>query len=103
MSSTRCKTQILKAAVDPKIATHIYEHLRDTTEWEESIRSRKKGNAFTRNGKAINLIEYPELLEIISEVILKFKTGKLYQILGVYLNYYENGDIYTSKLSFSDS
>lgn len=93
--SFRCTTKVIKGAVDPETSTDVYNHLKDTIKWEESISSRREGNAFTRNGKSIDLAEYPKVLKIILDVLDKFKSPYKYLIAGAYLNHYENGTMWS--------
>lgn len=87
----RCKTKFVKNAVNSDEALSLYTILRDTIEWQEGIRSKK---GFTRKAKAIHYMEHPLIAEVINDV-LKTITNTSYEISHVYLNYYENGEMWT--------
>ena len=89
--ASRCKTKFLEGAVENDTALSLYTILRDTIEWEEGIRSRK---GFTRKAKAIGHGTNPLILEVIDETLKKI-TDTEYYIDHVYLNYYENGQMWT--------
>jgi len=82
-------------AIDPDLATGLYECLREGIDWEEGIRSR---TGFTRKAKAINLEDYPDLQSFVVQVIRSI-VQKDYILYGAYLNYYENGEMYTPNHS----
>lgn len=86
------RTQYIKAMIPEAQATTLFEVLRDTIEWEEGIRSKK---GFTRLAKSTNLVEYPEIRELILTSLKKFKLSCNYTIYGVYINYYRDGTMWT--------
>lgn len=75
------------------IATFLFNSLRDEIKWEDGIRSR---NGFTRKAFPVPadspLME--ELMVYITTVLEKMQTCN-YVMLGIYLNYYQNGEMYT--------
>lgn len=85
------KTILKRKSVDPDQATVFYETLKYNIDWEAGIRSRK---GFTRKAKAIPPGMYSQVDELI-EKTLREMTNDKYHILGIYLNYYENGEMYT--------
>lgn len=85
------KTIYKASAIDPDLATGLYISLKDDIEWEDGVRSRR---GFTRKAKAINIQDYPDISNIISDTLKKVSSIK-WGILGVYLNYYQNGEMYT--------
>ena len=94
MSRQPTRTVFTEGALEEKRATALYEYFRDNIEWEEGIRSSRKG--FTRLAKSIILDDYPEIEEILRELLPK---GRAYSIYGVYLNYYQNGEMWTPNHS----
>jgi hypothetical protein len=90
---TKTKTRYLQTALDEKEALSLYEYLQTNIEWVEGIRSRK---GFTRLAKSIDLDQYPELIEVIVRVLGQIDPDE-YILLGVYLNYYSNGNMWLPK------
>jgi hypothetical protein len=88
---SRQKTIYRAQALDPDMATGLYYSLEEGIAWEEGIRSR---SGFTRKAKSIELSEYPDLESIVVKVIRDL-TDRNYVILGTYLNYYVDGNMYT--------
>ena len=89
------RTRIIQNAITKECANTLFEVLRDTIEWEEGIKSKK---GFTRLAKAINIMEYPDLQSVITNVLHHFfNSGSTenYIMAGVYLNYYMDGNMYT--------
>jgi hypothetical protein len=91
----RCQTKFEKNILDEDRATALYYFLRENIEWEEGIRSKK---GFTRKAKDIQTGQIVEVDNIISEVLTKMSKNK-YLILGFYVNYYENGEMWTPNHS----
>lgn len=92
--SKKTRTTFLLNAVDSEDATNLYNKLKNNIEWEDGIRSKK---GFTRKAKTIfsidYYIKYPEIKECVDSVLSLF--DEKYKVLGVYLNFYENGEMYT--------
>lgn len=93
------RTKFLINALDPEDATRLYEKLKREIRWEEGIRSR---SGFTRKAKAISaeellLGEHPEILECLASVLALLDGD--YHVRGVYLNFYEDGRMYTPNHS----
>ena len=92
--SKKTRTTFLLNAIDSADATNLYNRLKDNIEWEEGIRSK---NGFTRKAKVIFSIDYyilyPEIKECVDSVLSLF--NEKYTVAGVYLNFYENGEMYT--------
>ncbi len=96
MSKFKFKTKYIDNVIESDTATSIFEFLKDTITWEEGIRSKK---GFTRLAKSINLEEYPELLNIVKNVLFSFDNKNKYILCGTYLNYYKNGEMWTPNHS----
>src|SRR6266496_1441330 len=96
----RCKTQTLKKVV-PEIKTkELYNYLKNNIDWEESIKSKrdKENGGFTRWGCLIEVEDHPIVYDTVLKVIDKIeksKSHKGYIIESVYLNYYENGKMWS--------
>lgn len=86
-----CKTVFKDKIIDPDRAIVLYYMLKDGIVWEEGIRSKK---GFTRKAKAIEPTDFPEIDRLVVEVLSKITTTK-YGITGIYLNYYEDGNMWT--------
>lgn len=101
------RTQFILEAIESKLGYELFEYLKSNTKWEDGIRSR---NGFTRKAKMISHIEmdkqmelhvqtdskeYTNLYSVITSVLSQFKLETDYAILGIYLNYYKNGEMYT--------
>lgn len=90
------KTEYIKSVLKKDISLDLYEYLVETIEWEEGIRSKK---GFTRKAKSIITNQIPIIDKLIEHVLKrKYKTDK-YIVLGYYLNYYENGEMWTPNHS----
>jgi len=96
-NNSRCKTVYRENVIDDEVATYLFTHLRDDVKWEDGIRSR---NGFTRKAKPIGSGDelFFELLPYVDVAIEKLTLQK-YTVLGLYLNYYETGDMYTPNHS----
>lgn len=93
------RTKFLINALDSEDSTRLYEKLKREVHWEEGVRSR---NGFTRKAKMISLEEllfgeYPEITECVFSVLSLL--DEEYDVHGVYLNFYENGQMYTPNHS----
>lgn len=98
----KCSTVFLKHAIDEYIAYNMFFELAETIEWEDGIRSRK---VFTRKAKSLSpddLELHPMITEIIHTCLLNMSTIN-YDIVGIYLNYYEDGDMWTPNHTHKDT
>ena len=91
-----CKTQIIEGAIPTEEALILYDYLKDSVSWVESIKSRKDrtNGGFTRMGCAIDINEYPDIRKIVNDIISKIKKSanhKDYLIASTYLNFYKDG------------
>lgn len=91
----KCETNFHKNILDQDRAYVLYYMLKDGIVWEEGIRSKK---GFTRKAKALNKNDIIEVDNIIAEVLQKMTKTK-YNIIGIYLNYYEDGNMWTPNHS----
>lgn len=87
----RCKTVYLENAVDENEALSLFTILKEGVEWEEGVRSKK---GFTRKAFSLHPLDIPILLEVINNCLTSMTKTK-YEIVGIYLNLYENGDMFT--------
>ena len=87
-----CKTVFLKNSVESNEALSIYSILEETIRWEYGIKTKKSG--FTRKAKSIDPKGHPLLMNLVNTCIDKMTDTK-YMILGIYLNYYKDGTMYT--------
>jgi hypothetical protein len=96
----RTKTIFIEDAVNPDDAIYLYEKLKNGISWESGIKSK---NGFTRKQKML-MIDDPlflNVLECIENTLLFFQ--EKYLLLGIYLNYYENGKDYTPNHSHKNT
>lgn len=94
------RTKLVKNAIDRDEASSLYVLLRDSIEWEAGIPSRVHG--FTRKAKSLSMGDYPLLDQVIERALSKLTTNN-YMVMGIYLNYYENGNMFTPNHSHPDS
>jgi hypothetical protein len=94
-----CKTVYLENAVDENEAANLFWILKETIPWEEGIRSKK---GFTRKAKSLSFDENFLIQELVINTLNKI-TKNSYLILGIYLNYYENGKMFTPNHSHQGS
>jgi hypothetical protein len=87
----RCITTFNQNVIDESVSDWFYEYLKNNIQWEEGVRSKK---GFTRKAKSIEPGTIPELDQIVNLALSKL-TNQRYHILGLYINYYENGIMYT--------
>ncbi len=91
-----CGTKYLENLIDDETASNLYKQLYEGIQWEDGIKSKK---GFTRKAKAMTMeddeiqIAVPYIFEAIQK--LKPADVKEYLILGIYLNLYEDGEMYT--------
>ena len=91
-----CRTKFLKGAIDNDEALSMFAIIRDMIEWEAGVPSKKHG--FTRKGKPMAVDEHPFILNLVTTVLDKI-TDQKYGISHIYLNYYENGNMFTPNHS----
>ena len=92
-----------KSVIDEASASSFYEFLRDNVDWIDGVRTRYGG--FTRKAKPID----PTSQDIVTQVIIQL-IGNVTNILGythvpvvgIYLNYYRDGNDYTPNHSHKD-
>lgn len=89
------QTQYVQGFFEPERATSLFEHLRTTVSWEDGIRSRK---GFTRKAKPLDIEENKRVHDFILEAVQNICSHD-YAILGVYLNYYVDGNMWTPSHS----
>lgn len=98
---SRLSTMTIRQIISHDEAKNLYNVLLEG-KWDSGIKSR---NGSTRLARQVDLEsnEGTHLLNIITEVLLAFKTvnPKIpdYAIYGIYLNYYKNGEMYTPNHS----
>lgn len=92
----RCTTKYIEHAIENNEALNLFAILKDTIDWEDGIPSKKHG--FTRKAKAISVNQYPLILQAVIDVLTKMGNTN-YMISHIYLNYYENGDMFTPNHS----
>jgi hypothetical protein len=93
--STKCKTTFVKGVIDKKYSDKLYATLQKNIKWEEGIKSKK---GFTRKAKALSPGDNTSIDNIVDEALSKI-TDIRYYIMGIYLNYYENEDMWTPNHS----
>ena len=89
--TNRLTTKHVPSFLDEKEATELYNYLRDTVQWEDGIRSR---HGFTRKAKPLQIGDVPRVDQVVFDAINNV-CEKDYVLLGIYLNYYEDGKMYT--------
>jgi hypothetical protein len=80
-------------------ATQLYGYLESNVRWETGVRSRQ---GFTRLAKALEVGEI-DLVDEVVAMTLSALTYQRYQVLGVYLNYYKDGQMWTPNHSHPGS
>ena len=91
----RCYTTYKENILESDQATSLYLFLQDSIEWEDGVKSKK---GYTRKAKPLDIGDIPEVDHAIIESLSKLTTTK-YTILGVYLNYYQDGNMWTPNHS----
>lgn len=86
-----CKTTFVKNVLPPTEATNLFIFLRDNIQWGDGIPSKK---GFTRKAAALDMGDVKEIDLAILKALPKLTTIK-YSIQGIYLNYYETGEMWT--------
>lgn len=97
MAKQICKTTMKKSALYPGVADELYNFLIKNVKWCDGIKSR---HGFTRKAFSVQTGTglYQNILPYVS-ACLKMVTKNDYYILGLYLNYYQNGEMYTPSHS----
>ena len=90
----RVKTVHIPSFIEEKVATNLYERLRDNTEWKEGVRSK---NGFTRLAYRIDNFDTidDDIKQIILKCVKKCISADKIGVAGVYYNYYKDGNHYT--------
>ena len=92
----RLKTIFIENVINDDTATEMFQFLKITTDWDVGIKSKK---GFTRFGASINYKERPDIEKTIKNVLEKFPTIYNYLVMGIYLNYYQDGEMWTPNHS----
>ena len=99
---SRAKTDIRRNLLTSEEATELYNELKNNIKWEDGIRSKK---GFTRKAKALStdelLTDHKKIHRYIFRALELF--DKSYTIDGIYLNFYENGEMYTPSHRHPDT
>ena len=94
------RTRFDEDVLDVTTATNLYHYIRDNTEWEDGVRSRK---GFTRKAKALDITDDDIIMTYVIHALEKLapqtKSCGSYILDGIYLNYYEDGEMYTPNHS----
>ncbi len=95
----KTKTQHVKGFIESKLATTLYNTLKTETKWHDAI---KKNSRKAFSVPSSSLLEYVpdvsgELLQIIQYGMLKHAPNTT--LLGIYYNYYRNGNDHTPNHS----
>jgi hypothetical protein len=97
--SKRITTEYFNNVFDQEQSEIIFNHLKKNTKWEESIRSKKEGNSFTRLGSYVSNINSDVVLKsavegILNHIAKKSSKNKITGIgvHGCYLNRYVDGN-----------
>ena len=90
---SRCYTTFTKGVIDSDAAFALFCFLRDGIEWEEGVRSKL---GYTRKAKPLNFGDFPEIDTAIIQALqsIEATTGTRYAVLYIYLNYYEDGNMW---------
>lgn len=91
---SRCKTRIVKY-LEEKKATELYTFLKENIQWTDGIKTKHGG--FTRKACMISVDDkyFKILIPHVLNALEKLNVTREYGILGLYLNYQENGEMYT--------
>ncbi len=92
---SKCKTVFLKGEVDEKSCNKLYTLLEKNIKWEEGVKSKK---GFTRKARALAYGDNKQIDDVIDKVLLEITDTK-YIIMGIYLNYYEDENMWTPNHS----
>lgn len=87
----RTKTVLYKSIIDKELAKFFYSELKENIQWVDGVRSKK---GFTRKAKPLNFGDNGIVDNIIVMVMSRIGVDNL-SILGLYLNYYRDGNDWT--------
>lgn len=92
-SKKRCLTTFKNNVLDNDISNYLFQDLKTSINWQAGIKSKK---GFTRKAYVVSCNDklFQELIPYVQECLNKL-TKQSYAILGLYLNFYENGEMYT--------
>lgn len=103
----KISTEHFSALMDATTATTIFEYLRDNVDWEDGIRSR---SGPTRLAKSLSLnsdeLVKSGVMNVLTSLSRQSKNSKALStmvLLGLYLNFYRNGDDWTPTHSHKGS
>jgi len=93
----KCKTVFEKKVIDSDVSDWLFNTLLEEVKWEDGIRSKR---GFTRKAKKLGIQDemFMFLIPYIETCLNKLTTVK-YGILGIYLNLYEDGNMWTPNHS----
>lgn len=86
-----CRSKHVKGAIEIEKANTWYNYLKENIVWEEGVRSKL---GFTRLAKSVTVDDFPEVYEMIIDVLNKIKSKVKYILLGIYINYYTDGNMW---------
>jgi hypothetical protein len=90
-----CRTVYAESVLDEEFANRVFNYLKKNIEWEDGVRSR---SGFTRKAKPLQLGQISLVDDAIQTCLLNLTQNK-YHIAGIYLNYYQNGSMFTPNHS----
>lgn len=85
-------------AISQDIANHMFEYLKSNIQWVEGIRSR---NGFTRKAKPLFFQEDINVWSMVDNILSKM--DRKFVVNSIYLNYYEDGEMYTPEHVHKDT
>lgn len=88
----RIKTVHFKGLLAKDVADELYDYLNQNIKWEDSIKAKAKGYKPSRLGKALAVGENERVDETIFAVLEAAKLPYNLMLLGIYLNYYRDGN-----------
>lgn len=93
----RCKTAV-GSVLDVDTAACLFTLLSNEVKWDDGIRSK---NGFTRKAKMIGPQDslFEELFPIVQVALKKLSVKDNFAVLGIYLNYLEDGNMYVPNHS----
>lgn len=86
----RCSTTFTKNVINEDAAFALYYFLKNEINWQDGVKSKK---GFTRKAKPLNFGDIPEVDHVIKQALAI--TDVKYNIFGIYLNYYKDGNMWT--------
>lgn len=99
-NNTRCATEYKECVVAPDSAEAAYIYLRDQMQWREGVRS-KRGP--TRRACPLGPGDDAVVDNLANLAIEALATKYNYVVAGIYLNYYEDGGMWTPNHSHPGS